>query len=119
MSPDLQHLLGCETFIKRALSHQATSSLAIGAMRLLSFLLSAFALHGVADASAVKERRSTSSGTSTTILTPEFKETVQEIVNKGGIQGLTVALVSKTGPAELGAWGTRSENGTNMTTDVR
>jgi hypothetical protein len=86
-------------------------------MRLLWFLLSTVvALHGTVDAT---ERRSTVKGTSPTILTPDFVETVQEIVDAAGIQGLTLAVINKTGPAELGAWGIRSENGTNMTTDVR
>jgi hypothetical protein len=89
-------------------------------MRVLWFLLPAVVtLHGTADATTVKERRSTSNGTSATILTPDFVETVQGIVDAAGIQGLTLAIVNKTGPVELGAWGIRSENGTNMTTDVR
>jgi hypothetical protein len=106
-------------------------------MRLLWFLLSALSLHSVAERSGVeairprtelnaravltaaKERRSNVSGTSTTFLTPDFIETVQEIVDAGGVQGLTLAIVNKTGPAEFGAWGIKSENGTNMTTDVR
>jgi hypothetical protein len=31
---------------------------------------------------------------------------------------LTLAIVHKTKPAEFGAWGIKSENGTKMTTDV-
>ena len=85
-------------------------------MRLLWLLLSSFALHSVTDATADNERRSSPSGN---FLTTEFVQTVQEIVNKGGVQGLTLAIVNKTGPAEVGAWGIRSENGTKMTTDVR
>jgi len=88
-------------------------------MKLLWFLLSVVVLHGVLDVTAGKERRSTLNGTSATILTPDFIETVQEIVDAGGVQGLTLAIVNKTGPAEFGAWGIKSENGTNMTTDVR
>ena len=107
-------------------------------MRPLWFLLPiAFALHGAVESpgagairprsepsprgalTAGKERRSNASGSSSTILTPEFIETVQDIVDAGGIQGLTLAIVNKTGPAEFGAWGVKSENGTNMTTDVR
>jgi hypothetical protein len=63
-------------------------------------------------------RRSASNGTSVTILTPDIAEFVQEVVNANEIQGLTVAIVHKTGPAELGAWGIKSEDDTNMTTDV-
>lgn len=107
-------------------------------MRPLWFLFSiAVALHSVAESSGVEtirqrsernprvaltagnERRSNVSGPSATILTPDFIETVQEIVDAGGVQGLTLAIVNQTGPAEFGAWGVKSENGTNMTTDVR
>jgi hypothetical protein len=89
-------------------------------MKLLwSFLSVVVALHSAVDVTAGKEPRSAVNGTSPTILTPDFVETVQGIVDAGGIQGLTLAIVNKSGPAELGAWGIRSENGTNMTTDVR
>jgi len=91
-------------------------------MRLLCFLLSAVVvLHSAVEATAGKERhgRSTVNGTSVTILTPDFVKSVQEIVDSEGIPGLTLAIVSKTGPAEFGAWGIKSENGTKMTTDVR
>jgi hypothetical protein len=89
-------------------------------MRLLCFLLSVVvALHGAVEATAGEERRSTVNGTSATILTPDFVESVQEIVDSEGIPGLTLAIVNKTGPAEIAAWGIKSENGTKMTTDVR
>jgi hypothetical protein len=88
-------------------------------MRLLCFLLSVVALHSAVEATAGSERRSTVNGTSPTVLTPGFVEYVQGIVDSEGIQGLTLAVVSKTGPAEFGAWGIKSENGTKMTTDVR
>ena len=89
-------------------------------MRPLLFLLSAVvALHSVVGASTGKQQRSAPNGASPTVLTPEFVETVQEIIDVGGIPGLTLAIVSLTGPPELGAWGIKSENGTNMTTDVR
>ena len=89
-------------------------------MRLLCFLLSVVvALHSAAEATAGNQRRSTVSGTSATILTPDFVESVQEIVDSEGIPGLTLAIVNKTGPAEFGAWGIKSENGSKMTTDVR
>jgi hypothetical protein len=85
-------------------------------MRLLFFLLSiVVALHSAVDAAAGKERRSTP----TNVFTPDFVESVQKIVDAEGIPGLTLAIVNKTGPAELGAWGIKSENGTKMTTDVR
>ncbi|KAF8495154.1 beta-lactamase/transpeptidase-like protein [Russula emetica] len=83
-------------------------------MRLLCFLFFLVAaLHSAVDAAASKERRSTSN-----ILTPDFVESVQKIVDAEGIPGLTLAIVNKTGPAELGSWGIKSENGTKMTTDT-
>jgi hypothetical protein len=89
-------------------------------MRLLCFLLSVVvALYSAVEATAGKERRSAVDGTSATILTPDFVESVQEIVDAEGIPGLTLAIVNKTGPVEFGAWGIKSENGTKMTTDVR
>ena len=88
-------------------------------MRLLSFVLSVVALHSAVEVTAGRERRSTVSGTSATILTPDFVESVQKIVDSEGIPGLTLAIVNKTGPAEFGAWGIKAENGTKMTTDVR
>ena len=89
-------------------------------MRPLLFLFSAVvALHSAVGASTGKQRRSAPYGASTTVLTPEFVETVQEIIDVEGIPGLSLAFVSLTGPPELGTWGIKSENGTNMTTDVR
>jgi hypothetical protein len=89
-------------------------------MRLLYFLLSVVvALHSAVEATPGEERRSTVDGTSATILTPDFVEYVQGIVDSEGIPGLTLAIVNKTGPAEIAAWGIKSENGTKMTTDVR
>jgi hypothetical protein len=84
-------------------------------MRLLCFLLSFFiVLFSTVDATLGKERRSTSN-----VLTPDFVGSVQKIVDAQGIPGLTLAIVNKTGSAQLGAWGIKSENGTKMTTDVR
>ena len=84
-------------------------------MILFCFLLYiVVALHTVVDAAAGKERRSTPN-----VLTPDIVESVQKIIDAEGIPGLTLAIVNKTGPAELGAWGIKSENGTKMTTDVR
>jgi hypothetical protein len=86
-------------------------------MRLVSLLSIAFALHTAVAATVGNGRRSAL--TSATILTPDFVEFVQAIVDADEIKGLTMAVVHKTGPAELGAWGINSENGTKMTTDVR
>jgi hypothetical protein len=86
----------------------------------LGFLLSiVLALHNAVGATVDKGRRLAPNGASATILTPDLVEIVQEMVNANEIQGLTMAVVHKTGPAELGAWGIKFENGTKMTTDVR
>jgi hypothetical protein len=53
------------------------------------------------------------------ILTPDVIGIVQKIADANKIPGLTVAIVDKSGHVEFGAWGIKSENGTNMTTDVR
>ena len=92
---------------------------AIIAMR-LGFLLSIFpALYSTVDANRlVKGRQSVLNRTSGSILTPDVIQFVQEIVEADGIPGLTLAVVHKTGPAEFGAWGIKSENGTKMSTDV-
>jgi hypothetical protein len=88
-------------------------------MRFVSLLFIALAVHNSATATVVRGRQLTPNGTSATVLTPDLVEFVQEVVNANEIQGLTLAIVHKTGPPELGAWGIKSENGTNMTTDVR
>ncbi len=89
-------------------------------MKLPFFLLSVLVvLHCTVDATASEERRSAVNGTSATILTPDVVKAVQKIADAQGIPGLTLAVVNKSGLAEFGAWGIKSENGTNMTTDVR
>jgi len=94
-------------------------SRSIGAMR-LEFLLSIFsALYSTVDTTIpVNGRQSALNGTFGSILTPGVVQFVQKIVEADGIPGLTLAIVHKTGPAEFGAWGIKSENGTKMTTDV-
>ena len=82
---------------------------------LLCFFFSiVVALHSAVDAAPSKARRSTSN-----VLTPDFVASMQKILDAERIPGLTLAIVNKTGPAELGAWGIKSENGAKMTTDVR
>ena len=81
-------------------------------MRFWSFLPIVLAIHNAVDATA-------SSGTSPAILTPDFVRTVQQIVDADGIPGLTLAIIYQNASLELGAWGFKDENGTNMTTDVR
>ena len=60
-----------------------------------------------------------SSGTYPIILTPDFVQAIQQTVDADGIPGLALAIVYKNGSSELGAWGIKDEDGTNMTTDVR
>lgn len=86
----------------------------------LAFLLSVFpALYSTVDAAILaKGRQSVINTASGSILTPDIVQFVQDIVEADGVPGLTLAVVHKTGPAEFGSWGIKSENGTNMTTDV-
>ncbi len=85
----------------------------------LGFLLSIVpALYCTVDATVVKGRQLVLNETSGSILTPDLVQLVQKIVNADGTPGLTLAIVHKNRPAEFGAWGIKSENGTNMTTDV-
>jgi hypothetical protein len=89
-------------------------------MKPLSLLPILFAFHNAVDATPTSiTKRSTLSGTLPSILTPDFVEVMQQIVDVNGIPGLTLAVVYQNGSSELGAWGIKSENGTNMTTDVR
>jgi CubicO group peptidase (beta-lactamase class C family) len=87
-------------------------------MRLWSLLPIFVAIH-TADATASKVQRSAPDGTSTTILTPDVVKIVQQIVDTDKIPGMALAIVTRTGHVEHGAWGIKSENGTKMTTDVR
>ena len=72
----------------------------------------------VAATVSINGRQSAPNGTSGHVLTPDFVQLVQNIVDANGVPGLTLAIVHKTGPAEFGGWGIKSENGTKMTTDV-
>lgn len=40
-------------------------------------------------------------------------------MKEGGVPGLALGVVHATGESEYGAWGIRSEEGEEMTTDVR
>jgi hypothetical protein len=86
----------------------------------LGFLLSIFsALYSTVDETIqVNGRQSVLNGTFGSVLTPDVVQFVQEIVEADGIPGLTLAIVHKARPAEFGAWGIKSENGTKVTTDV-
>jgi len=82
------------------------------------FLLSVIiVIHSAVDVTAGKEQRSNVNGTSATILTPDVVQAVQEIVDSKAVLGGSVVLFNKT-KTEFLAFGVKSENGTNMTTDV-
>ena len=53
-----------------------------------------------------------------TVFTAEFTEVIQDVVHAYQIPGLSLAVVHKNGPPEVGSWGVKSEDGTRMTTDV-
>ena len=88
-----------------------------------SFLLPIIVLlHNATGGIASGWQRSNSpepSTTGQTILTPDFVKAVQDAIDTNEIPGLTLAIVRTNGPTEFGAWGINSEDGTNMTTDVR
>jgi hypothetical protein len=88
-------------------------------MRLVDLLSIVLALYNAVDVTVGKGPQSALNGTPAKILTPDLVEFVQDIVDADNVPGLTMAIVHKTGPAELGAWGIKSEDGTKMTTDVR
>ncbi|KAI9452268.1 beta-lactamase/transpeptidase-like protein [Russula earlei] len=75
------------------------------------------ALHNAADliTAASTGHRLTPVGT---ILTPDFVDAVQQIVDNGTIPGLTLAIVNKTRPAELGAWGIKAEDEAFLSTSL-
>ena len=87
-------------------------------MRLGFFLFIFSVVYSTVDASIIKGRQSILNGTSGPILTPDVIQLVQNIVEADGIPGLTLGIVHKAKPAEFGAWGIKSENGTKMSTDV-
>jgi len=53
-----------------------------------------------------------------TVFTAEFMEVIQDVVHAYQIPGLSLAIVHKDGPPEVGTWGVKSEDGTSMTADV-
>jgi hypothetical protein len=52
------------------------------------------------------------------IITPEFSEFVQQVINTSNIHGLSLAVVRKEGDPEFGAWGNRTEELDKMTSSV-
>ena len=97
---------------------QTTPSLSTSAMRPPWFLLSVIiVIHSAVDVTAGKERRSNVNGRSATILTPDVVQAVQEVVDSEAVGGGSLVFFNKTKTTFL-ALGVKSENGTNMTTDV-
>ncbi|KAI9509853.1 beta-lactamase/transpeptidase-like protein [Russula earlei] len=85
----------------------------------LSFLAPiALALHNAAYAAASTEPEQLSSRSSAFVLTDSFIQDVEKIMDKVGIPGMTLGVVFKNGPPEVGALGIKSEDGTKMTTDT-
>ncbi|KAI0271642.1 beta-lactamase/transpeptidase-like protein [Gloeopeniophorella convolvens] len=83
----------------------------------LVFLLSSLAPYAFASG-AQQSPLSQPSRVPQPILTPEFTRAIQEILDSYGVPGLTLAVVRRDGPTELGAWGIKSEDGAGMTTDT-
>jgi hypothetical protein len=52
------------------------------------------------------------------VVTQEFSEFVEELLNDSNLHGLSLAIVRKEGDPEFGAWGERTEEGDMMTTRV-
>ncbi len=110
--------LCCKMLINMPSKLRTTPSLSTSAMRPPWFLLSVIiVIHSAVDVTAGKEQRSNVNGTSATILTPDVVQAVQEIVDSKAVLGGSVVLFNKT-KTEFLAFGVKSENGTNMTTDV-
>ena len=53
-----------------------------------------------------------------TVFTAEFTQVIQDIVHAYQIPGVSLAVVHKDGPPEVGTWGVKSEDGSSMTADV-
>lgn len=51
-------------------------------------------------------------------ITPELSEYVEGLLKDAGVPGLALGVVHANGESEYGAWGIRSEEGEEMTTDV-
>lgn len=57
--------------------------------------------------------------TGNSIITPELSEYIETLRSEWNIPGITLGVVHSGGKVELGAWGRKSEDGDEMTTDVR
>ncbi|KAH9180217.1 beta-lactamase/transpeptidase-like protein [Lactarius sanguifluus] len=52
------------------------------------------------------------------VLTPDFTDIIQGIVDTHQIPGLALAIVRKNGHSEFGTWGKKSEDGSRVTEDT-
>lgn len=52
------------------------------------------------------------------VVTPEFTKHVKQLMGTGKIPGLTLGIVHPDGQVEFGAWGSKTEEFDNMTTDT-
>ncbi|KAH9001593.1 beta-lactamase/transpeptidase-like protein [Lactarius akahatsu] len=52
------------------------------------------------------------------VLTPDFRDIIQGIVDTHQIPGLALAIVRKNGHSEFGTWGKKSEDGSRVTEDT-
>ena len=52
-------------------------------------------------------------------ITPEIKEFAQDLVHNGSVPGMTIGVVHSNGVVEFEAFGIKTEDGDNMTADVR
>jgi hypothetical protein len=53
------------------------------------------------------------------VFTPEFSDYVGRVLNRNNLPGISLGVVRKDGTFELGAWGSKSEDGEPVTPDVR
>lgn len=52
-------------------------------------------------------------------ITPELSNFIEGLVKDATVPGLALGVVHADGESEYGAWGIRTEEGDDMTTDVR
>jgi len=52
------------------------------------------------------------------VLTPEFSDYVEHVMEENRVPGLSLAVVRKDGALELGAWGNKTEDGELVTADT-
>lgn len=53
------------------------------------------------------------------VLTPEFSDYIDRVLNQNSVPGISLGVVRKDGTFELGAWGSKTDDGEPVTPDVR